>query len=70
MVAAPPVPEVSALREHLKKKLPDYMVPAAFVFVDKLPLTASGKVDRKALPIPEQQRPDLAARYVASAHQR
>src|SRR6202035_5787043 len=64
VVASPP-PEVSVLREHLKKKVPDYMVPAAFMFLEALPLTASGKVDRKALPVPESQRPELTRRYIA-----
>ncbi len=64
VVAPSPAPEVSALREHLKKKLPEYMVPAAFVFLEKFSLTNNGKIDRKALPLPEQQRPELAARYL------
>jgi amino acid adenylation domain-containing protein/FkbH-like protein/non-ribosomal peptide synthase protein (TIGR01720 family) len=65
LVATSPAPEVNVLREHLKKKVPDYMVPAAFVFMEKLPLTASGKIDFKALPAPEQQRPELGRRFVA-----
>lgn len=44
---------VKDIRQHLSKKLPDYMLPSYFVRLDKLPLTQNGKVDRKALPLPE-----------------
>lgn len=53
------------IREFLKTQLPNYMIPAAFVLLDKLPLTPNGKVDRQALPEPDQTRPELEDRYVA-----
>jgi len=44
------------LRRELKDRLPEYMVPSRFVFVEKFPMTTSGKVDRKALPVPPLER--------------
>jgi len=45
-------PDASALRAHLARTLPDYIIPAVFVELEKIPLTASGKLDRRALPAP------------------
>jgi acyl carrier protein len=56
---------VAAVRESLRRQLPEYMVPSAFVRLDRLPLNSNGKVDRKALPKPSAERPETGAGYVA-----
>jgi amino acid adenylation domain-containing protein len=58
-------PTTGELQSFLKESLPDYMVPSLFMWLDALPLTSSGKVNRRALPAPDGVRPAMETDYVA-----
>lgn len=65
LVAEVNPPAMNELRSFLRRKLPDYMVPSSFVMLDSLPLNASGKIDRLALPAPDQKGATAEAEFVA-----
>ncbi|HEY6186087.1 MAG TPA: amino acid adenylation domain-containing protein [Pyrinomonadaceae bacterium] len=65
LAAQPEPPGVAELRKHLREKLPDYMTPSAFVWLNEFPLTANGKIDREALPAPEHPPAERLNAYVA-----
>jgi amino acid adenylation domain-containing protein len=58
-----PTKSIGDVRDFLRKQIPEYMIPAAFVVLDALPLNQNGKVDRAALPSPEVIRPELSESY-------
>ncbi|MCU7495891.1 MAG: amino acid adenylation domain-containing protein [Ignavibacteria bacterium] len=60
-------PEIKELREFLEKKVPGYMVPSIFVFIEQFPITVNGKIDRKKLPEARLERSGLIKGYVAPA---
>lgn len=60
-----PMPSTSEFHTYLGEKLPAYMIPAAFMELNEIPLTRNGKLDRDVLPLPDQTRPELAGNFVA-----
>jgi amino acid adenylation domain-containing protein len=64
IAATDPAPTIAQLRASLSEKLPNYMIPSRFVFLDSLPRTGAGKVDHAALPDVSKSRPELDTPYV------
>jgi amino acid adenylation domain-containing protein len=60
-------PGINELREYLQERLPSHMVPAQFITLAQMPLSKNGKVDRKALPEPGKERPEIEEQYVEAS---
>jgi amino acid adenylation domain-containing protein len=63
--ATKPAPTSKELRSFLQQRLPDYMVPSSIIFLDAMPLTPNGKLDRQALPPPDGRESDVDGQFVA-----
>ncbi|MGI8581609.1 MAG: non-ribosomal peptide synthetase [Chitinophagaceae bacterium] len=62
------MPVINDVRHFLSKTLPEYMLPSMFIFMESLPLTSNGKIDRSALPAPDKQRRELSNTFVAAGN--
>lgn len=69
VVPAAGPPDAAGLRDHLAARLPEYMLPAAFAHLERLPLTGTGKLDRRALPEPDLRVSGASARRPADARE-
>ncbi|GAB3718552.1 amino acid adenylation domain-containing protein [Spirosoma lituiforme] len=63
LIASPAYTDTATIRRELEQRLPEYMMPSAFVWMDEFPKTSSGKVDKKQLPEPSRDRPEQTSAY-------